>query len=128
MAPRKAKVRMRSILVVEDDEVTLRMVDKMLSGAGYTVIQASNGIDALSLARDKRPDLLILDIVLPGLDGILVASRLKDDPKTRDIPIIFFSSLEEKDIEKRKDASSDWHFLRKPCNREELLQEIAHYL
>jgi CheY-like chemotaxis protein len=128
MTPRKAKVRMRSILVVEDDEVTLRMVDKMLSGAGYTVIQASNGIDALSLARDKRPDLLILDIVLPGLDGILVASRLKDDPKTRDIPIIFFSSLEEKDIEKRKDASSDWHFLRKPCNREELLQEIAHYL
>jgi CheY-like chemotaxis protein len=128
MTPRKAKVRMRSILVVEDDEVTLRMVDKMLSGAGYTVIQASNGIDALSLARDKRPDLLILDIVLPGLDGILVASRLKDDPKTRDIPIIFFSSLEEKDIEKRKDASSDWRFLRKPCNREELLQEIAHYL
>jgi len=128
MTPRKAKVRMRSILVVEDDEVTLRMVDKMLSGAGYTVIQASNGIDALSLARDKRPDLLILDIVLPGLDGILVASRLKDDPKTRDIPIIFFSSLEEKEIEKSKDASSDWRFLRKPCNREELLQEIAHYL
>jgi len=128
MTPRKAKVRMRSILVVEDDEMTLRMVDKMLSGAGYTVIQASNGIDALNLAREKRPDLLILDIVLPGLDGILVASRLKDDPKTRDIPIIFFSSLEEGDIKKRKDASSDWHFLRKPCNREELLQEIAHYL
>jgi len=128
MTPRKAKVRMRSILVVEDDEMTLRMVDKMLSGAGYTVIQASNGIDALNLAREKRPDLLILDIVLPGLDGILVASRLKDDPKTRDIPIIFFSSLEEKEIEKRKDASSDWHFLRKPCNREELLQEISHYL
>ena len=128
MAQKKAKVRTRSILVVEDDETTLIMLDKVLSGAGYKVITASNGIDALGLARDKRPDLLILDIVLPGLDGILVASRLKDDPKTRDIPIIFFSSLEVKDIENRKDASSDWRFLRKPCNREELLQEIAHYL
>ena len=128
MAQKRAKIRTRSILVVEDDEMTLRMLDKVLSGAGYAVIPASNGIDALNLARDKRPDLLILDIVLPGLDGILVASRLKDDPKTRDIPIIFFSSLEEKDLEKRKDASSGWHFLRKPCNREELLQEIAHFL
>jgi CheY-like chemotaxis protein len=128
MAQKKAKVRTRSILIVEDDVMTLRMLDKVLSGAGYKVIPASNGIDALGLARDKRPDLLILDIVLPGLDGILVASRLKDDPKTRDIPIIFFSSLEKKDIKKRKDAASDWHFLRKPCKREELLQEIAHYL
>lgn len=128
MPRKKAKGRTRSILAVDDDEMTLRMLDKVLSGAGYTVIPASNGFDALSLARDKRPDLLILDIVLPGLDGILVASRLKDDPKTRDIPIIFFSSLEEKEIEKRKDASSAWHFLRKPCNTAELLQEIAHYL
>jgi len=128
MAQKKAKVRTRSILVVEDDKMTLRMLDKVLCGAGYTVIQASNGIDALSLAREKRPDLLILDIVLPGLDGILVASRLKDDPETRDIPIIFFSSLEETEIGKRKNTSSPWHFLHKPCNREELLREIAHYL
>ena len=128
MAKKRAKVRTKSILVVEDDEMTLRMLDRVLSGAGYTVIPASNGFDALSLARDKRPDLLILDIVLPGLDGILVASRLKDDPRTRDIPIIFFSSLEETEIEKRKNISSDWRFLRKPCNTEELLQEIAHYL
>ena len=128
MPRKKAKARTRTILVVEDDEITLRMLDKVLSGAGYMVIPASNGIDALSLARGKRPDLLILDIMLPGLDGILVASRLKDDAKTKDIPIIFFSSLEEKEIGKRKDVSSGWHFLRKPCHREELLQEIAHYL
>ena len=115
-------------MVVDDDEMTLRMLDRVLSGAGYTVIHASNGIEALNLARDKLPNLLILDIVLPGMDGILVASRLKEDPKTQDIPIIFFSSLTETEIGKRKDDSSGWHFLRKPCRREELLREIADYL
>jgi CheY-like chemotaxis protein len=128
MPRKKPKAGTRTILVVEDEELTQKMLDRVLSGAGYTVIQTGNGIEALTLAKDKRPDLLILDIVLPGLDGVLVASRLKDDPQTRDIPIIFFSSLEEKVIAGEKEASPSWRFLRKPCSREGLLQEIAHYL
>lgn len=116
------------ILIVDDSQITLRMLEDILSAAGYVVIQSTNGKDAILLARDELPDLIVLDITMPGLDGIDVALSLKNDLKTRKIPIIFLSALVGREIRQGKDVILDSTFLAKPIDRDVLLSEIQKYL
>jgi CheY-like chemotaxis protein len=118
----------KSILVVDDNQITLKILKRILSNSGYAVLPATNGTDAVMIAKDKRPDLLLLDIALPDIDGIQVARRLKDDPSTKHIPVIFLSSLLEEEIRKKITACPDSRFLHKPFNAETLLAEIGQYI
>jgi CheY-like chemotaxis protein len=118
----------KTILIVDDNKVSLMMVDTILSEAGYFTIRAANGNDALLLARNEHPDLIILDIAMPGLDGIDVALVLKNDQQTRKIPIIFLSCLVGREIRAGKDLCLDSTFLSKPVEKEILLKEIAQHL
>lgn len=127
MPRRKIKATKKKILVVDDNQITLMMLEKILSNSGYAVLPASNGSDAVMIAKEKLPDLLLLDISLPDIDGIQVACRLKDDPGTKHIPVIFLSSLRDEEIRKRGVVSPDSRFLHKPLNAEELLKEIDQY-
>ena len=121
-------MKTNEILVVDDDIISQNMLRTTLSGAGYSVIMAFTGMEAIKLARERLPNLVVLDIMMPDIDGGEVAEILRKDPKTMAIPIIFISSLvsehEEKDGS-RKDIVS---FLAKPYNREKLLNEIRRYL
>ncbi len=119
---------MIEILVVDDDIMTQNMLKSTLAKAGYNPIAASNGMEAIKMAAERLPSVIILDIMMPDMDGGEVADILRKNPKTKEIPIIFLSSLISKQEEKvgtRKDIVS---FLSKPYNRELLLNEIKNYL
>ncbi|MEW5902333.1 MAG: response regulator, partial [Acidobacteriota bacterium] len=108
------------ILVVDDDIISQNMVRTTLSGAGYSVITASNGMEGIKLAMEKLPNLIVLDIMMPDIDGGEVAEILRKDPKTMNIPIIFLSSLVSKEEEKTGGKKDIISFLSKPYNREKL--------
>ena len=80
-------------MTVDDEPDILEILYTVLSGAGYDVFQATNGRDALALAKEKKPDLIILDIKMPGMDGGKVTDVLKNYRETRTIPIIYLSGL-----------------------------------
>ncbi len=117
----------KKILIVDDNRVSLMIVNEMLSEAGYSTIRAANGNDALAIARNEHPDLIILDIAMPGLDGIDVALVLRNDPKTRKIPIIFLSCLIGREIRAGKGLCLASTFLSKPVEKEVLLREIEEH-
>ncbi|HHI79914.1 MAG TPA: response regulator [Planctomycetes bacterium] len=83
------------ILVVEDEEDIRELIAYHLRREGYEVLQAHNGLDALSLIKEKNPDLVLLDLMLPGMDGIEICRRMKQDPLTRDVCIIMVTAKEE---------------------------------
>jgi len=83
----------KKILIVDDEQDTLSVLGKGLTAEGYSIIKADNGGDVLDLAKSERPDLIILDILMPGMDGGEVARMLKEVPETKDIPIIFLTGM-----------------------------------
>lgn len=81
----------RTVLVVDDDQAILDFIDAALTEEGYQVLKATDGA-ALSLAHDQRPDVILLDIQMPVMDGIEISRRLRADPDTQEIPIIVMSA------------------------------------
>lgn len=117
------------ILIVDDEKDMLAVLEKRLSMAGYSVIKADNGKDAIRLAKDEQPDLALLDIMMPDMDGGEIGQILKNDPNTKDIPIMFLTCLFSKDDETREGHRiSGNFFIAKPYNSEELLGEIKKQL
>ena len=128
MASKKSAPRKKKILIVDDSRVNLRLLDKILSGVGYNVIQATNGADAVRTAKDTKPDLIVLDIAMPGIDGLQAACLLRNDSTTKNIPIIFASSLIKKHQRTKKNVFPGSSFLPKPYNKNILLREIREHL
>lgn len=119
----------KKILIVDDEADILAVLEKRLSGAGYDVLKAGSGKEAIVIARKEQPDLIILDIVMPEIDGPMVAETLKQDVNTKDIPVIFLTCLLTKKEESRLGHKIDGHFfLAKPFNPEEMLTEIKKRL
>jgi len=118
----------KKILVVDDDIITLNMLKTTVANAGYDVLTAFSGMEAIKICKEDHPVVIILDIMLPDFDGGEVANILKNDPKTRDIPIIFLSSLISENEEKIDNKKGLISFLSKPYNRNKLLDEIRQYL
>jgi len=116
------------ILVVDDDKLTLRTLERILNQAGYSVIPLSLGREAIKIAKDRMPGLIILDIMMPDMDGGDVASVLKNDNETKGIPIIFLSSLVTKKEEQSSSKEHGIYFMSKPFERDELLNKIRKAL
>ncbi|HEU0021195.1 MAG TPA: response regulator [Dehalococcoidia bacterium] len=83
------------ILLVEDEKISARLLTSALQNEGYQVMLASNGVEGLSKATQYLPDLVILDVMLPGLDGFEVCQRLKDQPATAETPILMLSAKDQ---------------------------------
>ncbi len=116
------------ILVVEDEADILELIDYKLSQEGFQVLQAADGEFALEQARSQDPDLILLDIMLPGLDGLEVCRRLKRDAVTEDIPIIFVSAKgEESDVVTGLELGAD-DYLAKPFSPRELAARVRAVL
>jgi CheY-like chemotaxis protein len=116
------------ILVVDDDKVTLRTLEYILKRAGFVVIPLSLGKEAVKVAKDRSPALIILDIMMPDMDGGDVASILKNDPQTKNIPIVFLSSLITKKEEQSNSQADGLYFIAKPFGREDLLEKIHSFI
>lgn len=86
---------MSTVLVVEDSVTQREMISNLLKGSGLTVTVASDGVEALERIQDNCPDLVVLDIVMPRMNGYEVCRRLKSDPKTQNVPVVMCSSKGE---------------------------------
>ena len=93
------------ILVVDDEPSIVRLVKATLTARGYDVDEAFNGTEAIALAKLHKPALVLLDIMMPGIDGIEVRKRLHADPATKDIPVVHLSAVG--DFEKQRDALAE---------------------
>ncbi len=115
------------ILVVDDTPANIKLLDAVLSSQGYTVVPAAAGSEALALVDQEAPDLILLDILMPGMDGYEVCRRLRDQPATAHLPIIMITASETKDKVKGLEAGAD-DFLAKPFDQAELLARVRSLL
>lgn len=114
----------KKILVVDDEKDVLLMLNERLASSGYDIITAEDGKTAITMAREENPDLIILDIMMPGIDGTETAKILKSNPKTRDIPIIFLTCLVKKEEDKDGQVIGGHYFIAKPYSSEKLIEAI----
>ncbi|NLC11247.1 MAG: response regulator [Firmicutes bacterium] len=116
------------VLVVEDEKNIILGVKTCLEVADYQVVVAETGEEALAEVERNRPDIILLDLLLPGISGYQVCSQLKEDPKTKDIPIVVLSAkAEEEDMRRAKEAGAD-SYLTKPFRPKELWAELERFL
>jgi DNA-binding response OmpR family regulator len=118
----------QTILIVDDQPDNLELLGYLLSAQGYEVLPAANGSTALALAQAKLPDLILLDIMMPDLDGFAVAEVLKADARSRDIPIIFISAMTEMFDKVRAFGLGGVDYIIKPFQVEEVLARINTHL
>jgi len=117
-----------SLLAVDDTPENLRLLVDLLRGRGYTVRGAINGDLALEAATQQIPDLILLDILMPGMDGYEVCRRLKENPQTQDIPVIFISAMDTPLDKVKAFAIGGVDYVQKPFNGEEVSARVATHL
>ncbi|MGH9037424.1 MAG: response regulator [Acidimicrobiia bacterium] len=115
------------ILVVDDTPANVRLLAALLEPRGYTVMEAASGEEALSRVAEEPPDLVLLDILMPGLDGYEVCRRLRTDPATAHVPVIMITASETHQKIKGLEAGAD-DFLAKPFDKAELLARVGSLL
>lgn len=119
---------MKKILLVDDEKNILTTISLLLENEGYDVKPVIDGVKAMDAAHEFEPDLILLDVKIPKMNGFLVCEALKDDEKTEDIPIIFISAkAEEEDIKKGLDLGAE-DYIVKPIDPDDLLKRISKYL
>jgi two-component system cell cycle response regulator DivK len=119
---------MAKILVVEDNPTNITLAIFLLESAGHTVISASDAEAGLTLARDQQPNLILMDIQLPGMDGLQATMLLKRDEATRDIPVIALTALAMKGDEERIRAAGCDGYIAKPLAYRDFLAVITAQL
>jgi two-component system alkaline phosphatase synthesis response regulator PhoP len=129
MSQANAPLPPSTILVVDDNAQNLELLEAYLEDLpGARVIHATNGHEALARVAADKPDLILLDIMMPKMSGFEVCKKLKSDPATRDIPIIMVTALQElADIERGVEVGTN-DFLTKPVNRVDLLTRVRGLL
>ncbi len=118
----------KKILVIEDDPATSRLVDYSLRHAGYQVITSSNGLEGLRKAHSESPDLVILDVMLPGMDGFEICHRLKSEPSTAGLPILMFSAKAQEIDKKTGIKVGADEYLTKPSPPAEIVRCVERLL
>jgi CheY-like chemotaxis protein len=112
------------VLVVDDDKATRELITRGLEKEGFRILAATSGDEAIRLAREKRPDAISLDVLMPGMDGWTVLRALKGDPLTAGIPVVMVSMLDDRDIGYALGAAD---YLTKPFDREKLVVALRRF-
>jgi len=116
------------VLAADDDEDILELVAFRLERSGYTVLKARDGEEALQIAREARPDLAVLDVMMPKLDGLEVTRAIRADGATKGMPIILLTArVQDADVQAGFDAGAD-DYLRKPFSPQELRARVQAIL
>jgi len=119
---------MNNILIVEDEDFLIRVLEDNLAAEGYAVDVAKNGEQAVGKMRKCKPNLILLDILMPKCDGFYVLSEIKKDPKRKSIPVIVLSNLgEEAAINRAMKMGADDYFIKSQHKIEEVIKRIGNY-
>jgi len=116
------------VLVVEDNKANMKLTSLLLHSAGHTVLSAVDAEIGLTLARSESPDLILMDIQLPGMDGLTATALLKQDPVTASIPIIALTAMAMKADRERSDLAGCDAYISKPLRYQELLDAVESLL
>ena len=119
---------MAKVLIVEDNPANMTLATFLLESAGHTVLSATDAEAGLTLARDEQPDLILMDIQLPGMDGLEATALLKQDDATRAIPVIALTALAMKGDEERIRAAGCDGYIAKPLAYKDFLAVISTQL
>ena len=118
----------KTVLIVEDNELNMKLLNDLLQANGYDTLQASDGFEAMELTRNRRPDLVLMDIQLPNISGLEVIRQLKGDDDTAHIPVIAVTAFAMKgDEEKFSDGGCDG-YIAKPISVPAFLETVAAFL
>jgi two-component system cell cycle response regulator DivK len=115
---------MARILVVEDNPANMKLATLVLRGCGHEVLQATDATDGLAAARRERPDLILMDVQLPGMDGLAATRQIKADPTTRNIPVIALTALAMQGDAERINAAGCDGYITKPIRYKDLLRAL----
>lgn len=118
----------RTVLLVEDNEDNRIVYATMLEHYGYRVVETANGEDAVRIAREQVPDLILMDISIPGIDGWTATERLREDPKTADIPVVAVTAHALPEHRARAESLRCEGYLTKPCEPRRLLEEVQRLI
>lgn len=123
----------KKILAVDDDRDDLKMISMILEPEGYEIITAENGVEALQKVESEDPDLILLDVMMPELDGFAACAKLKSSPASKGIPVILLTGVAKQITKTRYPINGVLRaeaeeYLEKPLDPEELLKVVAGYL
>ncbi len=118
----------KKILVVDDEPNIVKLVSFILTSRGYDVIEALLGAEGIKKAKAEKPDMIVLDVMMPKMDGFEAAKKLKADPATRDIPILMLSSKAQFEDKMKGIDSGAMDYITKPFDKQELLKKVEECL
>jgi len=118
----------KTVLIVEDNELNMKLFHDLLEAHGYSTFGTRNGIEALELARQHRPDLIIMDIQLPEVSGLEVTKWLKDDPELKSIPVIAVTAFAMKGDEERIRRGGCEAYISKPISVSMFLDTVRQFI
>lgn len=119
----------KKIMIIEDDSFVMDIYQTKLSQAGYEIIEAVNGIDAIKKLEKETPDLLLLDIVMPYVDGLEVLKKVKEDERLKNIPVILLTNLSQKEeVDKGLELGANDYLIKSHFTPSEVLEKIEIYL
>ncbi|HLA42017.1 MAG TPA: response regulator, partial [Aggregatilineales bacterium] len=114
----------KRILIVDDEEDTLKLLKMIVELSGMVAYTTLNSLDALTMAKVEQPDVVLLDIMMPKLDGFQLCKMLRADPITRNLPVIFVTAYSALDLEDRRKSSGGDMVLPKPVGMDQLIESI----
>jgi len=126
--PQGTKTMKKTILVVDDSAMICHVVGQILRELGYEVLVAKNGRQGYDLAKEHGPQLIIMDVEMPVMDGIQATTLIKSEPKTTHIPVLIFTSLGGEEDIKRAEEAGCQGFLNKPISKEVIRTEVQKVL
>lgn len=118
----------KKILLIDDEEEMVEMVSADLAAAGYAMITALESLQGIEKAKAENPDVILLDIMMPEIDGYEICKKLKAMDETQNIPIIFFTAMGSADLEEKIVDAGGADYIRKPFEYQELLHKIEKAL
>ena len=118
----------KTILVVEDNELNMKLVKGLIKIGKYRMLEAMDAESGIQLIREQRPDLVLMDIQLPGMDGLSATKIVKEDPALKDIPIVALTSYAMQGDEEKALEAGCTGYIAKPIDTRKFLETISQYL
>jgi DNA-binding response OmpR family regulator len=125
----RKKATNKKVLIVEDDSLLAKVVSETFSQEKFEVATVGNGLEVMSAARKFSPDLILLDLIIPGIDGFAVLKELKEDDKTKNIPVVIMSNLGTPgDVKSTKALGADQYFIKANTEVEKIIDYVKDKL